>query len=459
MSWKPKTTECCIGIVGPSWSGKTVFLTSLINHLQHQEPSLFPFGKKGTRIRQFTELPTEYGWPPFPYSEFRNRIVNRVWPAKTTDRAQYACRFERTDWNFTDVIMRFYDLPGERINDIAMVQRYGDSYESWSDHVIQRLRNDIDYLDHFTNFFKHLDNPHSEEMDIVRAYRIGLARLWLAYKPYLTPSTFQLDLKGTPCKGTDPEVIARERHSGLSDKEEFVPLPADVRAKRPDLVAKFSERFLRYRDGVVAPWVDALKSCHGLVVMVDVLEILAAGHGMYNDIHALLKDLFQTLRLDNNPLKRTLGTLSDVFLPHFMRPAWVKRVAFVAPKADRAHPRDRMNIGRLLHELTRKFADDLDGDGITCQTFRVASVVSTEMHTTPTNERKLLGSTLYDAQGKRLAPGEKHVFSVSPVPENWPKEWKQGEFVYPEVYPDIPARMAAVPMQEGLAEVFDFLCW
>ena len=459
MGWKPKTTECAIGIIGPSWSGKTVFLTSLINHLEHHEPSLFPLGKKGMRIRRFTPLPNHPSWPPFPYAEFRNRIVNRLWPSKTTDRAEFSCRFERTDWKFTDAIMRFYDLPGERINDIAMLDRNSDTYETWSDQVLQRIRNDIEYHQQFEEFFKRADDPQNDETSLLRAYRLGMAHLWLAFKPYLTPSTFQLDLQGKPCRGTDPQVIASERHAGLSPSEEFAPLPLDARRKHPNLVKLFSKRFDRYRDTVVSPWVDALKSCHGLVVMVDVLEILAAGHQMFNDVHRLLGDLFHTLRLNNNPLKRVGNALSNVFLPHSMRPSWVSRIAFVAPKADRAHPQDRMNLGRLLDELTRKFTDDLDLDGIKCKTFRIASVVSTELHPGAVGERKMLGSTLYDAEGKRLPPGEKHVFSVSPVPTNWPSRWNEGDYVFPEVYPDIPPLLAAVPQQEGLNELFEYLCW
>jgi predicted YcjX-like family ATPase len=459
MAWKPKTSETSIGIVGPSWSGKTVFLTSLINHLQHHEPSQFSFGKKGTGIRRFTELDPKESWPRFPYAEFRNRIVNRLWPSKSTDRSVYSCRFERTDWNFTDSVMHFYDLPGERINDVAMLNRETSEYATWSDSVLKRLRDDVEYQTAFEGFFKETQAESIDENRLLQQYRLGLARLWLAFKPYLTPSTFLLDLNGKPCRGKDPELIASDRYSGLGAQEQFVPLPAEVRAKQIGLREQFTVRFNRYRDQVVVPWVGALKSCHGLVVMVDVLEILAAGHQMYGDVHQLLRDLFSTLRLNNHPLKQLGDAISTMFLPHFIRPAWVKRVAFVAPKADRAHPRDRMNFGRLLTEMNRKFIEDLEADGINCKSFRVASVVSTEEHRTVGEERQLRGSTLYDAQGNRLPPGEKQVFSVSRVPESWPRDWREGEFNYPEVYPDIPPLLTAVPQQEGLAELFDFLCW
>ena len=49
-----KTTEARVGVVGLYSSGKTVLLTSLINHLQDHDPDRFPLGSKETRLRKFT---------------------------------------------------------------------------------------------------------------------------------------------------------------------------------------------------------------------------------------------------------------------------------------------------------------------------------------------------------------------------------------------------------------------
>src|SRR5688572_15259034 len=45
-----KTIEARVGVVGLYNSGKTVLLTSLINHLQDHDPDRFPLGSKDTRV-------------------------------------------------------------------------------------------------------------------------------------------------------------------------------------------------------------------------------------------------------------------------------------------------------------------------------------------------------------------------------------------------------------------------
>jgi len=460
MSVKWKTTERRIGIVGPSWSGKTVFLTSLINHLQSHEPDRFEFAKRGSTICGFDDRhPLEPAWPVFQYAQFRNRLVNGQWPDKTTDCSAYICCFERTDWKYSDVLLRLYDLPGERINDVAMVRHGTRDYDTWSDHVIGRIQNDVDYLNRFTEFFKLLGGTPSEA-DVMSAYRLGMARLWLAYKPYLTPSTFLLDRAGRPCKGREAEQVAAERHAGFAPSQEFCPLPAGARARNAELVGRFALRFERYRDEIVEPWVRAVKSCHGLVILVDVLQVLASGHGMYNDYQQLIQDLLLTLDPKDTLFDAFLRNVYEAVLPYQWRRSWISRVAFVAPKVDRVHPEDRKKVASLLEQMTRRFKANLEADGVKCELFRVMAVRSTKEGPPALGQRKLLGRTLLDAQGQRVPPpGQEKVYTVSEVPAAWPTDWREKDFVFPEVYPYIPPKLDSPPDQEELNRVFDFLVW
>jgi predicted YcjX-like family ATPase len=82
-----KTTECRVGVVGLYNSGKTVLLTSLINHIQDHDPDRFPLRNAQTRTRKFTVLQPDAEWAAFNYTGHRDALVNRgKWPAKTTDR-------------------------------------------------------------------------------------------------------------------------------------------------------------------------------------------------------------------------------------------------------------------------------------------------------------------------------------------------------------------------------------
>jgi len=454
-----KTTERRIGILGPNWAGKTVFLTSLINHLSSHDSRYFQLGsgRSSAEVRKFHRLPEDRGWPGFDYDQHRERLVHRRWPTKTTDRAEYACRFERSDWTFSDLELRLYDLPGERINDVAMAKDGSDTYETWSDAFMKRIDKDIGYADRFQAYLKRLDDPNLAESELLHSYKAALGQLRLAYKPYITPSTYVLDREGQACRGRDPEQLASERYVGLKRGEEFAPMPKSDRSRHRQLTAKFADRFESYRDQLVYPLVAALKSCHSLVVLVDVMRILASDTGTHDDYQELLRDMFRALHPNDNFLKKGVRLATDLLLPHDWRPGWISRIAFVAPKADLVHPEDRNRLKHLLRQMVER--DARDCDGIKYDFFNVAAVRATEPVPGGESSRLLTGSTMLDAAGQPIDPGERQKFMVSALPDEWPRQWSIGDFVFPSVYPEIPARRGCPPDQIGLDLVFNFLCW
>ena len=53
---KIHSVEHRIGVIGLYRAGKTVFLTSLINHLQNHDPRILPVGKAQTRIHRWAAV-------------------------------------------------------------------------------------------------------------------------------------------------------------------------------------------------------------------------------------------------------------------------------------------------------------------------------------------------------------------------------------------------------------------
>ncbi|MBM3981835.1 MAG: YcjX family protein [Planctomycetes bacterium] len=450
-----KTTEARVGVVGLYSSGKTVLLTSLINHLQDHDPDRFPLGRPGTQLRRFTVHGPDRGWAAFNYTGHRDALVNAgLWPRKTTDRAQFVCQFERSDWRFSDCLLKLYDLPGERVADAAML---GRDFTGWSERVLNQFVNDTAYRTCCAPFLEAVKKPGVTEGELLSTYRLALANLILSYKPLITPSTFLLDLKGQPARPAAPAELAAARHCGLDEANQFCPLPADLRAPGTPLFDTFVGRYNQYVEQVVVPTVAAFRSCTALVVLVDVTMLLAGGVGMYDDNRQIVRDLFDVLAPGENtffgPLARGLG---KVFLPHQWRPGWITRVAFCAPKLDLVHPNDRDRMLLLMRRMVERFAGDRDG--LRYEFFNVSSVVSTKALPAGAGEpRALLGTPLRGADGRKVPPGAEQRFTASELPDDWPLEWAAGRYAFPEVYPRMPARKDYPPDQVNLDKLATFV--
>ena len=453
--FRVKTTEARVGVVGLYNSGKTVLLTSLINHLQDHDPDRFPLGKPGTHLRRFTVKDPDPGWAPFNYSGHRDALVNfGRWPSKTTDRAQFVCQFERSDWTFSDCLLKLYDLPGERIADAGML---GRDFTGWSERMINLFQNDTTYRTHTAPFLEALKNPRATESELLAAYRLALANLILNFKPLITPSTFLLDLKGQPARPMAPADLAAARHCGIDSDTQFCPLPADRRGQSTEPFDTFSARYGAYVEQVVVPTVAAFRSCTSLVVLVDVTMLLAGGVGMYDDNRQIVKDLFEVLSPGENKVFGPLARgLSKVFLPHQWRPGWITRVAFCAPKMDLVHPLDRDRMLTLMRRMVERFATDRDG--LRHELFNVSSVVSTRaLPAEPGGPRGLVGTPLRGADGRKVPPTEEKRFTASELPDDWPLEWPAGQYTFPEVYPKMPARKDYPPDQVNLDKLATFV--
>jgi predicted YcjX-like family ATPase len=452
--FRVKTTECRVGVVGLYNSGKTVLLTSLINHLQDNDPDRFGLGGRDTRLRKFTTLPPDDGWDAFNYAGCRDALVHGGrWPGKTRDRSQYVCQFERSDWTFSDCLLKLYDLPGERIADAAML---GRDFAGWSEHVLSLVANDAGYRSCCEPFLNATAREPFSEAELLHSYKLSLATLILNFKPLISPSTFLLDVKGQPAKPDTPENLAGSRHLGLGPEAEFCPLPARIRAADPDLVMRFEVHYKDYVERVVKPTVLALKSCTSLVVLVDVTMLLAGGVGMYDDNKLILRDLLDVLSPGEHPVFGPIARgLSKVFLPYQLRPGWITRLAFAAPKMDLVHPTDRDRMQGLMRRMVERYADNRDG--LKYQFFNLSAVVSTKVLPVENGRRFLVGVPLRDAEGRKLPPGPEQRFEVSPLPDDWPTDWRPGQFAFPEVYPQMPTRKDYPPEQVNVDKLASFV--
>jgi uncharacterized protein len=354
-----------VGLIGLHASGKTTLLTSLIAQLKYHNPSRFPIGRDGkARITEFDTPPIEEkdGWSSFRYQRYLSQLSERQrWPEKTTDREKIVCQFRHSDDRLGKRSIEFYDIPGERFVDMAMVDRdyKAWSFDTWGD--ISAVALSEAYADFISVVKAGGDRPDR----LVDAYKLGMARTLGMDRAAITPSTFLLDPEGILASDRTqdgqeiaPERIVVGRHSGLANFE-FVPIPPEyLKRWSPAVVTEFARAYAVYKNEVVRPVYDAIQRCDCLLVMVDVLTLLEYGTGMYSDTTKQMRAGLPGLYAGGGALRKSLSWVGSALSPA-LRLGGIRKIAFVVPKVDMVHPDDRDRLEKLGKVLVDGLIADL----------------------------------------------------------------------------------------------------
>lgn len=447
-----------IGIVGFADSGKTVLLTSLINHLDEHVPRNFSLGKGGmAQVLNFKELslPKDSLGETFPSSKYRKYLVEKKgWPEKTCVSYELLCSFTlKEDEKMIEYEIHFFDFPGERTSDVAIAEC--NDYAVWSDGILGYYKEDRCLSDEIIKYRKASEETSATLSGILKNYRQYLAKRSLAFRPVVTPSTFLLNEKG---RQPDSMNLAGTGVSGLmptvpGGDRQFAPLSALARAEHPEIARLFELHFTAYRNEVVLPVFSRLQDCNSLLIMFDIPGILVTDVERYNDIRESL-NRFTNYLIDT----RRKGLPSILW-----GPGNLDRVAFAAAKLDLVHKDDQKNMESLLEEMSRKFVQNLSSihKKIKVQYFTFSAIDSTTTPTGKTREREVNGRVkereMFGIPHRSGGKQDKCSFWVSAVPENWPEKWARGYFRYEAVDPVVPSNIQKAPEQINLNRLFSFL--
>jgi uncharacterized protein len=454
---KIHSVERRIGVVGLYRAGKTVFLTSLINHLQNHDPRVLPLGDGRTRFVFRRQLPPLNGFEEFPYLEHRDKLVYaRQWPVKTRATCQYRCEYFRSDWHLSRGEITLLDFPGERLADLPMA---GCTYAQWSDLILALFRGHNEYRVYSQPYLDVLDRNDTPPEQLIATYRQVLKELFVNYRPVISPSTFTLSDAGLWIGDLPPAERYAHNCVGLTPETQFVPLGPETREKRCELAGTFAERYETYRRRIAFPLARWMRRCDELVVLVDVTTLLAGGLGMYEGNRELLRNLLAFLDpgqsvwgLSLSALGKALRVFPTAY--EYISTAWnlawggIRRIAFVATKADKVHASQRPHLKLLLQDM----AEDLIGPYVhgsirlDVDYFVCAAVNSTR--STPDGR----------LQAHLRSGGHTEVYTPSEVPTAWPHEdWASTGLRYPNVAPWMPPRRDAPPEHLELDRVVEFL--
>jgi predicted YcjX-like family ATPase len=441
-----------IAVTGLAGAGKTVFLLSLLQNIEHFNPNRFRLAGGGS-LGAFRELaPATAGFELFPRTRLRARLIatqDIAWPEKTRNIYCCRCAFDYSGlglggqlWNILSrrpwlgrrrVEWEFLDFPGERFSD-ALMARHA-SFPAWSDAVMELWEISEPSrrgMDGFLSLMAASLSASGEEL--LLAYKRCLAAIVHGKNQLITPSTFMLGPEaGEPLAPADLLDGGTGRLSGLPGGE-FVPLSRDFRAARPDLTEIFSRHYGRYREELILPVFNAVNACDVLLVLVDIPGILSGGVGRYNDASHLLE------------------ILADVVVPSGWFSSGVKRLALIAAKADMIHARDQDSLAALADDMLRLIRNRRPEIGQTAS-FPVASWVSARSVDLDDGGRALQGIPA------RSGGRETRIFRVPELRPEWPGDWEPEDpaYSYPRLSPPRLANQFIAPEQWNLEKVFNFI--
>ena len=355
-----------LGVTGLSRSGKTIFITALVNALlKGARLPVFDAYAKGRITRCYLEPQPDDDLPRFAYEEHLAALTgpNRQWPEGTRRISQLRLTIEYEPRGFfarqlhggklhVDIV----DYPGEWLLDLPLM---GQTYQQWSSSTVAAARKQP-RLAHAGPWSSDLltQKPNDPQNEIAA---VEAARLFTAYLARcrqsdvslstLPPGRFLMpgDLAGSPLLSFAPLDLAPD-----------AVIEANTQA------ALMARRYDSYVAKVVKPFFYGhFSRLDRQIVLVDALSALNAGPAAVADLKQALADVLACFRIGENSL------LSELFGKR------VERVLFAATKADLLHHADHDRLENVLRSLIAEAANRAELTGAAHDVAALASIRAT----------------------------------------------------------------------------------
>lgn len=446
-----------LAVTGLSRSGKTVFLTSLIQNL-------LALGQGVNTLPAFAECLRNDGQsrligveimpagasalPHFDQAAKRAGLTgpHPVWPDRTEDLATISLMLTivRTSGlgrriGPRRVRLDILDYPGEWLLDLPLL---GQDYATWSAQTLVLLRQ-APRRAIFASFLAFLDRQAgagAADEALVRQghdlYRAALDRCRVERGlRFLQPGRFL-------CPGPRGDVPFMWFY------------PAET-VRGSELATLLTERFEAYKAAIRTEFFEPhFASFSRQVMLVDVLGALVAGQAAFEDTTRAIQAIAEALRYGSgggvvpmaafwalrgvlrgvgHVLPPVLGQVTGAAARHLGEPG-IDRVAFVATKADHVPALKRENLRHLLRALVSPATGHQDRSGVKISHHVAAALLSTE-----DGSEKLDGRTIPVVRGIVMGQDKVRPYFVGEVPSGPPQAdfWSDTFFELPVFRPPV----------------------
>ena len=444
-----------VAVIGAKGSGKTVFLTALINHLRNHEQKLLDLNGWSVTNLECDGANTG-NIPSFQYAKARDQLSQGKWPDNTTCLSAFRLKLrlekkvnEKKTKRRT-VILELLDLPGERVADLSMV---GRSFREWCEWMENRFcgveGNSSDYSD----YVQRIESENNRDA-ILSAYKDCVSKQFEKWLLTITPSVLKLDMNGK-FMYKDGEPLSTYRKNieftciGVDGDNQFAPLPRTYfNNKSPEqraIVKAFKKAYEKYKSCIVDPISEWLTHVNKAVYLVDVLSLLRNGPEAYNAEQSFASQALRMFRrsYSDSPIIK----LAQRFMGAFVR-THADGVYVVATKADMvvgAVNRSRMK--ELATMMLKTALTDLGLPANQREVLSCASVKTSENH----EKNKALTARVRVDDGESIS---EITYEVTDVPMDWPDdaEWnlRRKYYDFRPTFPKFDKKLDRPPHQLGL---------
>lgn len=332
-----------IGLTGLARSGKTALLTSIAANLRAVAAGYDALPALSARLggRSLRVAPAPAGAAGIPRFEAEEHLKALAddpphWPMRTDAVSLLALDIDVSRARFgiglppLRLRLEILDYPGEWLLDLPLLSH---RFRDWSERVLRRLEAPklAPTARDFLGFVHAL--PAGAAADEVlaatghRLYRDLLLRLRDAFGlSLLQPGRFLM-----PPPGPEPPWMQFFPHPGSGG---FAAL----------LAGRYNAYVQAVRRDLAAP---GFRDIDRVIVLADLLAALHAGQAAFDDTAAALGETAAALSWRRD-WQQTLMALARLRYP----PRTIRRVAYVASKADHVAERQRGNLGALMRNLT-----------------------------------------------------------------------------------------------------------
>jgi len=426
-----------LAVTGLSGSGKTAFITSLINQLLNAKVSHnLPFFSVLQNCRLMgvkRDQQPDLKLARFSYEAGMQNLTETPpqWPESTKGMSQVRLelkykkvsgmgRFLTED---ATLLLDITDYPGEWLLDLPLLEL---DFRCWSNLCYEQLQ-DSERLVLAKPFFEKL-----QLMDLnAEADDSALQQISEEYAKYLIS-----------CKGLGYELLQPGRFILPGELEgapvlHFVPL---LLAKHQDIdwdnivkgsnLALMQQRFEHYKKHVVLPFYQQyFKHFDRQVVLVDCLGALNQGAQHLKELQLAIQSILESFRYGKSNI------LHRLFRPN------IDKLMFAASKADRITSTQQQNLGKLLGNIIQETRAHIEFEGGDVESTCIAAVKSSRQGVVEHQGRQVtvIQGTSSHNESLTMYPGD--------VPDFYPdnKFMAQHKFSFPDLSPPELAGLKALP--------------